>query len=88
MMKEVCAQCLQRHVDPATGRETGFVFTCAGQDQCLDEVDFSNLNARLKTNSLQEKIANLWLDHLRATEPRPEPDHTGRPQRAVASSYR
>src|SRR6185436_15883254 len=26
MMKEICAQCLQRHVDPATGKET-FVFS-------------------------------------------------------------
>jgi hypothetical protein len=27
MMKEICAQCLQRWVDPATGRET-VVFSC------------------------------------------------------------
>ncbi len=39
MMKEVCAQCLQRHVDPATGREE-FVFSCYNQDQELDRVDF------------------------------------------------
>ncbi|HEV3470229.1 MAG TPA: FAD-dependent oxidoreductase [Pyrinomonadaceae bacterium] len=63
MMKEVCAQCLQRHVDPETGQES-FVFSCFNQDQPLDHVDFQNLNARLRANTVQEKLANLWLDHL------------------------
>jgi hypothetical protein len=63
MMKEVCAQCLQRHVDPATGKES-FVFSCFNQDQLLDEVDFQNLNSRLRANTVQEKLSNLWLDHL------------------------
>ena len=63
MMKEVCAQCLQRHVDPQTGAES-FVFSCFNQDQLLDEVDFQNLNARLHANTVQEKLANLWLDKL------------------------
>ena len=63
MMKEVCAQCLQRHVDPATGAES-FVFSCFNQDQILDEVDFRNLNSRLRANTVQEKMANLWLDKL------------------------
>jgi NADPH-dependent glutamate synthase beta subunit-like oxidoreductase/NAD(P)H-flavin reductase len=56
MMKEVCAQCLQRHVDPTTGAET-FVFSCFNQDQELDHVDFNHLNQRLKQNSLLEKIS-------------------------------
>jgi len=63
MMKEVCAQCLQRHVDPDTGREE-FVFSCYNQDQELDRVDFANLRARLRQNSVQEKISNLWFEHL------------------------
>jgi NADPH-dependent glutamate synthase beta subunit-like oxidoreductase/NAD(P)H-flavin reductase len=63
MMKEVCAQCLQRHVDPQTGAES-FVFSCFNQDQLLDEVDFKNLNDRLRANTVQEKLANLWLDRL------------------------
>ncbi|MGE3518447.1 MAG: FAD-dependent oxidoreductase [Vicinamibacterales bacterium] len=63
MMKEVCAQCLQRHVDPVTGRES-FVFSCFNQDQELDRVDFPNLAARLRQNTVQEKLSNLWLDHL------------------------
>ncbi len=63
MMKEVCAQCLQRHVDPATGREE-FIFSCYNQDQELDRVDFANLHARLRQNTVQEKLSNLWLELL------------------------
>jgi NADPH-dependent glutamate synthase beta subunit-like oxidoreductase/NAD(P)H-flavin reductase len=65
MMKEVCAQCLQKHVDPKTGRET-IIFSCFNQDQLLDRVDFPNLAARLRQNTVQEKLSNLWLDHLLA----------------------
>jgi NADPH-dependent glutamate synthase beta subunit-like oxidoreductase/NAD(P)H-flavin reductase len=61
MMKAICAQCLQRHVDPETGKET-FVFSCVNQDQPMDEVDFTNLNARLRANTVMEKITNRWLD--------------------------
>jgi NADPH-dependent glutamate synthase beta subunit-like oxidoreductase/NAD(P)H-flavin reductase len=63
MMKEVCAQCLQRHVDPVTGKEE-FIFSCYNQDQELDRVDFNNLQARLRQNSVQEKLSNLWFEHL------------------------
>jgi NADPH-dependent glutamate synthase beta subunit-like oxidoreductase/NAD(P)H-flavin reductase len=63
MMKEICAQCLQRHVNPYTGEEF-FVFSCFNQDQNLDTVDFRNLSERLKSNSVQEKISNLLLDKV------------------------
>jgi len=63
MMKEVCAQCLQRHVDPATGKET-IIFSCLNQDQPMDHVDFQNLATRLKQNTVQEKLSNLYLDLL------------------------
>ena len=63
MMKEVCAQCLQKHIDPVTGQET-IVFSCFNQDQKMDRVDFVNLAARLRQNTVQEKLSNLWLDHL------------------------
>jgi NAD(P)H-flavin reductase/NADPH-dependent glutamate synthase beta subunit-like oxidoreductase len=66
MMKEVCAQCLQKHVDPATGREE-FIFSCFNQDQEMDRVDFPNLNARLRQNTVQEKLSSMWLDHLLGT---------------------
>ncbi len=64
MMKEICAQCLCRHVDPETGEEAAPVFSCFNQDQPLDAVDFENLQQRLRANSCQEKLAGLWLDHL------------------------
>jgi NADPH-dependent glutamate synthase beta subunit-like oxidoreductase/NAD(P)H-flavin reductase len=60
MMKQVCAQCLQRHVDPVTGKES-FIFSCFNQDQELDHVDFANLRARLRQNTVLEKLTNLWL---------------------------
>ncbi|HEY7573628.1 MAG TPA: pyridine nucleotide-disulfide oxidoreductase, partial [Thermoanaerobaculia bacterium] len=66
MMKEVCAQCLQRHVDPATGEMKEIVFSCFNQDQLLDEVDWGNLAARLRQNTVSEKLTNLWLEKLLA----------------------
>jgi NADPH-dependent glutamate synthase beta subunit-like oxidoreductase/NAD(P)H-flavin reductase len=61
MMKEVCAQCLQAHVDPETGERT-VVFSCFNQDQALDRVDFSVLHDRLGQNGTQEKLTALWID--------------------------
>jgi NAD(P)H-flavin reductase len=63
MMKEICAQCLQKHRDPETGREF-VVFSCTNQDQELDKVDWEHLNQRLRANSAQEKLASAWLTHL------------------------
>jgi NADPH-dependent glutamate synthase beta subunit-like oxidoreductase/NAD(P)H-flavin reductase len=61
MMKEVCAQCLQPQVDPATGARA-VVFSCFNQDQALDRVDFSALHERLGQNGTQEKLTALWID--------------------------
>ncbi|PSJ17604.1 pyridine nucleotide-disulfide oxidoreductase [Nitrosomonas supralitoralis] len=61
MMKEICAQCLQPHQDPETGKIT-YVFSCFNQDQPLDQVDFSGLNTRLRQNTVQEKLTNRWID--------------------------
>ena len=61
MLKEVCAQCLQRHKDPVTGEEK-IVFTCADQDQPLDKVDFVSLGERLTQNSTWEKLGKAWID--------------------------
>ena len=72
MMKEICAQCLQMHKDPATGKET-VVFSCFNQDQPLDQVEFSSLRSRLSQNGAQEKLTKLWIDHcLRSIGARPE----------------
>jgi NADPH-dependent glutamate synthase beta subunit-like oxidoreductase/NAD(P)H-flavin reductase len=61
MMKEICAQCLQSHKDPATGIES-VVFSCFNQDQDLDKVQFEGLRARLGQNGVQEKLTRLWID--------------------------
>lgn len=60
MMKEICAQCLQPQRDPVTGA-VSYVFSCYDQDQPLDKVDFAGLNARLRQNSLQEKLTARWI---------------------------
>ncbi len=60
MMKEICAQCLQPHQDPETGKIT-YVFSCFNQDQPLDQVDFSGLATRLRQNTVQEKLTNQWI---------------------------
>ena len=61
MMKQVCAQCLQRHIDPITGKES-IVFSCFNQDQDMDRVDFPTLRRRLSQNGAQEKLTRLWID--------------------------
>ncbi|MGH6932310.1 MAG: FAD-dependent oxidoreductase [Dongiaceae bacterium] len=62
MLKEICAQCLQAHVDPITGNRV-VVFSCFNQDQPLDRVDFRGLRDRLAQNSVQEKLTAAWIDH-------------------------
>ena len=66
MMKEICAQCLQPHVDPETGEKTT-VFSCFNQDQLLDHVEFGSLAQRLKQNSVQEKLTAQWVDRCLVT---------------------
>jgi NADPH-dependent glutamate synthase beta subunit-like oxidoreductase/NAD(P)H-flavin reductase len=63
MMKEICAQCLQKHVDPLTGREFT-VFSCSNQDQPQDSVDWKNLADRLRQNTVQEKLTARWVQRL------------------------
>ncbi len=60
MMKGICAQCLQTHKDPNTGAET-VVFSCINQDQPMHLVDFDNLSARLRQNSVNEKLCQAIL---------------------------
>jgi NAD(P)H-flavin reductase len=61
MMKEICAQCIQQHIDPKTG-QISYIYSCFNQDQALDNVSFPFLNERLKQNALQEKLTATWLD--------------------------
>jgi NADPH-dependent glutamate synthase beta subunit-like oxidoreductase/NAD(P)H-flavin reductase len=62
MMKEICAQCLQRQRDPRTGVET-VVFSCVNQDQPLDSVDFGGLRDRLAQNRIAELLTAQWIAH-------------------------
>jgi hypothetical protein len=57
-----CAQCLQPHRDPATGK-VSYVFSCFNQDQPLDRVDFPALDLRLRQNAVQEKLTAQWIGH-------------------------
>ena len=62
MMKEICGQCIQKHVDPVTNQES-FVYSCLNQDQCSKRVDFNFLQNRLKQNSVLEKCTSIWVNH-------------------------
>ena len=62
MMKEICAQCLQPHRDPDTGK-VSYVFSCFNQDQPLDRVDWPGLDQRLRQNGVQEKLTAQWISH-------------------------
>ena len=63
MMKEICAQCLQKHIDPVTGKEV-VVFSCSNQDQLQDSVDWKNLGDRLRQNTVQEKLTDRWVQRI------------------------
>jgi NAD(P)H-flavin reductase len=62
MMKEICAQCLQKQTLP-NGKEI-VVFSCFNQDQELDQVNFNHLSERLRANAMQERLTALWLDRI------------------------
>ena len=70
MMKEICAQCLQPHHDPVTGKTT-YVFSCFNQDQPLDQVDFPALAQRLAQNGVQEKLTAMWIERCLKLLPPP-----------------
>lgn len=61
MMKGVCAQCLQKVIDPATGKER-FVYSCAEQFQDLNLIDLDYLKERLSQNSASERLNKTYFD--------------------------
>jgi NAD(P)H-flavin reductase len=63
MMKEICGQCIARHVDSKTGKES-YVYSCKNQDQNLYDVDFKHLNKRLSQNSLLEKTSAKIIHNI------------------------
>ncbi len=64
MMKGVCGQCLQWQIDPITKKRTKAVFTCAGQDQNVKEIDLDNLTARTSQNRLLDMINVAWFNRI------------------------
>ena len=86
MMKEICAQCLQPHRDPVSGKVT-YVFSCFNQDQPLDQVDFPALDLRLQQNAVQEKLTAQWVAHTLGAAPpeRGTPKGRNRGDRACTS---
>src|SRR3546814_10934367 len=46
MMKEICAQCLQPHRAPLTGKES-VVFSCFNQDQEMDQIGRASCRERV-----------------------------------------
>jgi NADPH-dependent glutamate synthase beta subunit-like oxidoreductase/NAD(P)H-flavin reductase len=64
MLKGVCAQCLQWQIDPKTGKRTKAVFACSWQNQPIELIDTTHLEARSAQNQLLEIINQRWLDHL------------------------
>jgi hypothetical protein len=82
MMKEVCATCLHRQVDPETGRES-FVYACVDAQQRLDFVDLDNYRGRLDANSMAEKQTNLWLEAILQVTERTSPQRHGDTERNI-----
>ncbi|MGB0935335.1 MAG: FAD-dependent oxidoreductase [Alphaproteobacteria bacterium] len=66
MMKEICAQCIQRHIHPETGEET-IIFSCVNQDQPMDWVDFDCLGDRLTQQQTSEELTRAWIKQCRAS---------------------
>ena len=85
MMKEVCAQCLQKHVDPVTGKETSSS-PASTRTRTSTTVDWKNLRARLapehRAGEALEPVAGA-----RALAPG-SPDRLGRRAVSVAGSSR
>lgn len=62
MMKEICAQCIQRHV---INKKEIYIYSCAMQDQDINTVDFNHLEERLLQNSVFEKTVDKFYQKLR-----------------------
>ena len=62
MMKGVCAQCLQKKINEKG--EVEYFYSCANQDQNMDQLDFEHLHSRCQQNSLLEKVSSLWIKFL------------------------
>ena len=63
MMKEICAQCLQPHVDPATGEDDLRVLLLQpGPAARSRRLRLRSTSACARTR-VQEKLTAEWIDH-------------------------
>jgi hypothetical protein len=63
MMKEICAQCLQKHSIIMDGQKKEiYLYSCKQQDQNIDQVSFEHLSMRLRQNHLLEQTADQILN--------------------------
>ena len=64
MMKEVCAQCLQRHVDPATGRRRRSSSPASTRTRSSTRWTGTTSPRACARTPCREKLTNLWLERL------------------------
>lgn len=62
MLQGVCSQCLQKKHDD--NGQVQYFYSCANQDQNMDNLDFEHLHNRCQQNSLAQKISRLWIEFL------------------------
>lgn len=62
MLKGVCSQCLQKRKKDDGSEE--YFYSCADQDQNIDNFNFEHLHNRCQQNSLSEKLSKTWLGYL------------------------
>jgi hypothetical protein len=60
MMQGICGQCVQENAAGLNAKK--HIFSCAQQDQTIDEIDFHFLQERLAQNRLLEKMSLLVGD--------------------------
>jgi NAD(P)H-flavin reductase len=60
-MKGLCSTCIQKQT---INNKANYFYSCKCQEQQIQNIDFSFLNARLQQNSLQEKLSHLWLKSI------------------------
>ena len=64
MMKEICAQCLQPHRDPATGKVTLRVLVLQPGPAARPRRLSPALDLRLRQNAVQEKLTAQWIGRV------------------------
>ena len=64
MMKEVCAQCLQKHVDPVTGQGDASSSPASTRTRSSTAVDFRTCARACARTRCRRSCRNAWLDEI------------------------